>query len=126
MAAALLVAGCTDDPDVAPREESAVDVASEPTDPPPTAEPPADDDRPRPELTLEELRRAAAADGRIDRAEAIRLARGVPKAKVKDVEATLEGKRWSIVLWEPLGCHQLRTVHAVTGRPGRTAGAGCS
>jgi hypothetical protein len=129
-AVALLAAGCTDET-TEPRPESGVDVASKPSEPPPTGDdrPSTGDDRPRrprPGSTLKELRRSAAADGRIDRKEAIRLALGVPKLRVKDVETTLDGGRWTITLWELLGCHSFRTLDADTGRPvGTTGGGGC-
>lgn len=124
---AVLTASCTNDaaaPSGAPEQDAVAEATS------PTAR--ADEPAPTPDRaqrfrpTLKEIRQAAAADGRIDRREAIRLALGVPKKRVKDVEASLEGGRWSVILWGRLGCHTGMTLDAETGRPGRTAGGGCS
>lgn len=79
---------------------------------------------------MDELQEKATADGRISRPEAIRLAIGVRKMRLKDAEAMrgwFRGRRvWHVTLYERLGCHYTHTIDARTGEPvGDTGGGGC-
>jgi hypothetical protein len=85
-----------------------------------------------PRLSLGEMERAAAADGRIDRREATHLAIGArPDLRVKDVEVSRGRYRgdpiWNLTIFGKLGCQYSWTIDARTGLPiGDTAGGGCS
>lgn len=89
---------------------------------------------------LERARELAAADGRIERREAILLARGVSTKsyeyiEVKRVWRTGDGEHvtrgdrprrvWGVLLMERDGCHQRSTIDLRTGESGKYTIFGC-
>ena len=75
-------------------------------------------------LSLADIRRAATADGRVDREEAIRLAKGVSRQRVKRVEAQLVRRSWEVSLFFFDGCQRFAVIDAVTGESSG-GGGGC-
>ena len=75
-------------------------------------------------LSLTDIRRAATADGRVDREEAIRLAKGVSRQRVRRVEAHLVGRSWEVSLFFFDGCQRFAAIDAVTGESSG-GGGGC-
>lgn len=73
-----------------------------------------------------DMRRRAAADGTIDRQEAIRLAFPTRKLKkAKRVEASLAKGAWQVTLFQRLGCHLFVSIDATTGEDRGQSGGGC-
>ena len=133
----MLLGACTED-----KTESAVETrrgatsAGQPT-PSPQPTPPK---LKRKLARLERAQERAAGDGRIDRREAIRLARGVSTKTYKYIEAkrvwrkgdgefVSEGDRrrlvWDVLLMERGGCHQRSTIDVRTGESGKYTILGC-
>lgn len=132
----LLLGGCIDG-----NNETVADPRPSPTrvDPSPRPEPTPPKLR-RALARLERVRERAAADGRIDRREAILLARGVSTKPYKYIEAnrvwrTGDGEHvapgdrprrvWDVLLMERDGCHQRSTIDVRTGESGKYAIMGC-
>jgi len=107
----VLAAGCTDQEPQRVATEEASPSASATPGPARTVQ----GELPLGRVKLSKVRRAAAADGRIDRYEAVRLATHKQPRPLGRVAARRRGDVWSVRVVDADGCRSVLRLDATTG-----------